>query len=176
MTASNCFHNWITEAVAVQIVILSFFFFMQLWPLFVVVVSNSTDPWFVWWPWELNALQLQKTHSNRKGTSKSRKNVFPASSYSSTLGLTNHTKFEPLQSLSLRVLLLKTALLLALASVKRVGELQALSVNPACLEFGHKDSKVVLKPRLGYVPKVLSTPFRAQVMTLSAFLPPTGSQ
>ncbi len=77
--------------------------------------------------------------------------------------------FEPLQSLSLRVLSLKTALLLALASVKRVGDLQALSINPIWLEFGPKDSKVFLKPRLGYVPKVVSTPFRAQVIALSAF-------
>ncbi len=56
--------------------------------------------------------------------------------------------FEPLQSSSLRVLSLKTALLSALASVKQVGDLQALSVNSACLEFGPNDSKVVLKPRL----------------------------
>ncbi len=76
------------------------------------------------------------------------------------------TVYEP------RSLSLKTALLLALASVKRVGDLQALSISPACLEFGPNDSKVVLKPRHGYVPKVLSTPFRAQVITLSA-LPPS---
>ncbi len=80
--------------------------------------------------------------------------------------------FEPLQSTNLRSLSLKTALLLALASVKRVGDLQALSISPACLEFGPNDSKVVLKPRHGYVPKVLSTPFRAQVITLSV-LPPS---
>ncbi len=80
--------------------------------------------------------------------------------------------FEPLQSTNLRSLSLKTALLLALASVKRVGDLQALSISPACLEFGPNDSKVVLKPGHGYVPKVLSTPFRAQVITLSA-LPPS---
>ncbi len=80
--------------------------------------------------------------------------------------------FEPLQSTNLHSLSLKTALLLALASVKRVGDLQALSISPACLEFGPNDSKVVLKPRHGYVPKVLSTPFRAQVITLSA-LPPS---
>ncbi len=43
--------------------------------------------------------------------------------------------FEPLQSTSLRALSLKTALLLALASVKREGDLQAQSINPACLEF-----------------------------------------
>ncbi len=59
---------------------------------------------------------------------------------------------------------------------KRVGDLQALSIKPVCLEFGPNDSKVVLKPRLGYVTKVLSTPFRDQVITLSAFFPPTGSQ
>ncbi len=45
-------------------------------------------------------------------------------------------QFEQLQSTSLRAISLKTALLLALASVKRVGDLQALSFNPACLEFG----------------------------------------
>ncbi len=75
--------------------------------------------------------------------------------------------FEPLQSTTLWSLSLKTALLLALASVKRVGDLQALSISPACLEFGPNYSKVVLKPRQGYVPKVLSTPFRAQVITFS---------
>ncbi len=76
-----------------------------------------------------------------------------ASLYSSTLGFTNRTKGPegaPVWTIaSLRALSLKTALLLALASVKRVGDLQTLSVNPACLEFGPKDSKVVRKPRLG---------------------------
>ncbi len=61
-------------------------------------------------------------------------------------------------------------------SVKRVGNLQALSINPACLEFRPNDSKVVQKSRLGYVPKVLSTPFRAQVIVLSMLPPSTGSQ
>ncbi len=84
--------------------------------------------------------------------------------------------FEPLQSTSFWMLLLKTALLLALGSVKWVGDPQALSVNPACLDFGPTNSKVVLKPRLGYVPKVLSTPFRAQVIALFTFSPPAGSQ
>ncbi len=84
--------------------------------------------------------------------------------------------FKPLQSTSLRVLSFKTALLLALASVKRVGDLQALSINPACLKFWPIDSKVVLKPRLGYVPKVLSTPFKAQVIALCALSPSTVNQ
>ncbi len=74
--------------------------------------------------------------------------------------------FELLSLADLRPLSLKTALLLALVSVKRVGDLQVLSISASCLEFGPNDCKVVLKPRHGYVPKVLSTPFRAQVSSL----------
>jgi len=39
----------------------------------------------------------------------------------------------------------------------RFGDLEVLLVSPSCLEFGVGDLKVVLKPRHGYVPKVLST-------------------
>ncbi|KAL0195086.1 hypothetical protein M9458_008658, partial [Cirrhinus mrigala] len=70
--------------------------------------------------------------------------------------------FEPLQSVELDALSFKTALLTALTSIKRVGDLQALSVNSSCLEFGPADSHVVLRPRPGYVPKVPTTPFRDQ--------------
>ncbi len=41
--------------------------------------------------------------------------------------------FEPLQTADLQLMSLKTALLLALASVKQVGDLQALSVSASCL-------------------------------------------
>ncbi len=83
--------------------------------------------------------------------------------------------FEPLQTVGLRELSLKTALLLALASVKHVGDLQALSVNADCMQFGLGDCNVTLKPRLGYVPKWLSTPFRVQVVALSAFTPESAA-
>ncbi|KAI2668660.1 hypothetical protein H4Q32_005425 [Labeo rohita] len=76
--------------------------------------------------------------------------------------------FEPLASVELKYLSLKTALLTALASIKRVGDLQAFSVNEACLEFGPGDSHVILRPRPGYVPKVPTTPFRDQVVNLQA--------
>ncbi|KAI2646588.1 Transposon Ty3-G Gag-Pol polyprotein [Labeo rohita] len=79
--------------------------------------------------------------------------------------------FEPLVSVELKFLSLKTALLTALASIKRVGDLQAFSVNEACLEFGPADSHVVQRPRPSYVPKVPTTPFRDQVVNLQA-LPP----
>ncbi len=76
--------------------------------------------------------------------------------------------FEPLQSVELKFLSLKTVLLTALASVKRVGDLQAFSVDDLSLEFGPADSHVVLRSRPGYVPKVPTTPFRVQVVNLQA--------
>ncbi len=63
---------------------------------------------------------------------------------------------------------MKTLLLVALASIKRVGDLQAFSVDKSCLEFGPGDGHVVLRPRPGYVPKVCTTPFRDQVLSLQA--------
>ncbi len=51
-----------------------------------------------------------------------------------------------------------------LASIKRVGDLQAFS----CLEFGTADSSVTLRPRSVYVLKVPTTPFRDQVVNLQA--------
>ncbi len=78
--------------------------------------------------------------------------------------------FEPLQSVELKFLSMKTLLLTGLASIKRVGDLQAFSVDDSCLEFGPADSSA-LRPRPGYVPKVPTTPFRDQVVNLQA-LPP----
>ncbi len=63
---------------------------------------------------------------------------------------------------------------MAAISVKRVGDLQALSISASCLEFGPNDCKVILKPRHGYVPKVLSTLFRAQGSLLA--LPVTDGE
>ncbi len=76
--------------------------------------------------------------------------------------------FEPLQSADLRILSMKTLLLVALASIKRVGDLQAFSFDESCLEFGPGDGHVLLSPRPGYVPKVPTTPFRDQVESLQA--------
>ncbi|KAL0194556.1 hypothetical protein M9458_008128, partial [Cirrhinus mrigala] len=66
---------------------------------------------------------------------------------------------------------LKTVLLIALTSIKRVGDLHAFSVSKTCLEFGPADSHMTLRPRPGYVSKVPTTPFRNQVVNLQA-LPP----
>ncbi len=75
-------------------------------------------------------------------------------------------KLPPLSNFELKFLSLKTLLLTALASIKWVGDLQALSVDESCLEFGLADSSATLRPRPGYVPKVPTTPFRDQVVNL----------
>ncbi len=74
--------------------------------------------------------------------------------------------FEPLDSVELKFLSAKTALLTAFTSIKRVGDLQAFSVSEECLVFG--PAFHVLIPRPGYVPKVPTTPFRDQLANLQA--------
>ncbi len=80
--------------------------------------------------------------------------------------------FEPLESAPERILTLKVTLLLALTSLKRVGDMQALSVSEMCMVFAPDLVKVTLLPRPGYVPKVLSTSFHSQVVKLHSFHPP----
>ncbi len=95
----------------------------------------------------------------------------PSWDLSLVLRALQHGPFEPLQTVEPKFLSMKTLLLLALASIKRVGDLHAFSVDDSCLQFGPADSQIILRPRPGYVPKVPTTPFRDQVVSLQA-LPP----
>ncbi len=97
-----------------------------------------------------------------------RPHLVPSWDLPSVLSALRGAPFEPLQSVELKFLSLKTVLLSALATVKRVGDLQAFSVDDSCLEFGPADSHVVLRPRPGYVPRVPTMPFRDQVVNLQA--------
>ncbi len=97
-----------------------------------------------------------------------RPHLVPSWDLPSVLSALRGAPFEPLQSVELKFLSLKTMLLSALATVKRVGDLQAFSVDDSCLEFGPADSHVVLRPRPGYVPKVPTMHFRDQVVNLQA--------
>lgn len=76
-----------------------------------------------------------------------RPNTVPPWDLSVVLKALNGPPVKPLTTVDLRPLSLKSALLLALASVKRIGDLQALSVDTYCLEFGPNDTKVVLSLR-----------------------------
>ncbi len=51
------------------------------------------------------------------------------------------------------------------------GPLHAFSVDDSCLQFGPVDSQIILRPRPGYVPKVPTTPFRDQVVSLQVMPP-----
>ncbi len=97
-----------------------------------------------------------------------RPHLVPSWDLPSVLSALRGAPFEPLQSVELKFLSLKTVLLSTLARVKRVGDLQAFLVDDSCLEFGPADSHVVLRPRPGYVPKVPTMPFRDQVVNLQA--------
>ncbi len=78
--------------------------------------------------------------------------------------------FEPLASVDLKELSIKTAPLLALALAKRIGDLHTFSADSDCIRFRQGDCSITLRPRPGYVPKSLSTPFRTQTVSLSACL------
>ncbi|KAM4703053.1 transmembrane gamma-carboxyglutamic acid protein 2 [Rhinophrynus dorsalis] len=68
--------------------------------------------------------------------------------------LASHPYFEPLDSISLKHLTLKTAFLTAVTSARRVSELQALEAVSPFLVF-HQD-KVVLRPKASFRSKVIS--------------------
>ncbi|XP_034079168.1 uncharacterized protein LOC117550754 [Gymnodraco acuticeps] len=76
--------------------------------------------------------------------------------------------FDSLELSSIKALLWKTALLLALTSAKRVSELTALSVLPSCLMI-----RVTLRPNPSFVPNSLRSAFRSRAIQLGGFnLPP----
>ncbi len=77
--------------------------------------------------------------------------------------------FKPLEEVPAKFLTLK-ALPLAISSLKRIGDFQALSVAPSCLEFAPGMVKAFLHPRPGYVPKVPANVARS--IMLQAFCPP----
>ncbi len=79
--------------------------------------------------------------------------------------------FERLQAVELKFLSMKTLLLLALASIKKVGDLHAFSVDDSCLEFGLADSHIILRPQTSYVSKVPTSPFRDQSAALGGGRP-----
>ncbi len=57
--------------------------------------------------------------------------------------------FEPLEEVPAKFLTLKALFLLAISSLKRIGDLQALSVAPSCLEFAPGMVKAFIHPRPG---------------------------
>ena len=84
-------------------------------------------------------------------------------------GLCEHP-FEPMATSSDRALSLKTVLLVALATSKRVSDIQALSVDEDCMQFSTDGKSVRLKPNLRFVTKNLRVP--EAPVHLTSFHPP----
>ncbi|KAK0154188.1 Potassium voltage-gated channel subfamily H member 4 [Merluccius polli] len=83
--------------------------------------------------------------------------------------------FEPMEVAEIKFVSLKTALLLALTTAKRVSDLQALSIRPSCLQFARGRTKVCLRPNPAFVPKVVVSGYRCPTVELLAFHPPPFS-
>ncbi len=104
------------------------------------------------------------------------------SSYSSSLGTTYHTeglKRAPVWTIAIhepQSILVKNRPAVSTGVGQASRRSAGLILQPDLPGIRPNDSKVILKPRLVYVPRVLSTPFRAQVKALSALPPSTGNQ
>lgn len=71
------------------------------------------------------------------------------------LGASTETQFQPLESVPGKMLTFKVGLLQALMSLKKVGDIQALSVASSSLDFATGDVRAILHPRMDYIPKFL---------------------
>ncbi|XP_077141331.1 uncharacterized protein LOC143815058 isoform X1 [Ranitomeya variabilis] len=77
--------------------------------------------------------------------------------------------FEPIDVIPIKILSLKTILLVALTSARRISDIQALSSNPPFTKI--MDDRVTLKPDPAYLPKVATKFHRSQEISLPSFCP-----
>lgn len=101
-----------------------------------------------------------------------RKPLVPSWELPTVLEALSGLPFQPLECADLRVLSLKTILLLALTSARRISEFQALSVHTSCLQFSPDYGKVMLRPNPAFVPKVSDSAYSCSTLELLAFHPP----
>ena len=75
----------------------------------------------------------------------------------------------PFESVDIKFISYKTALLLALTSAKPVGNLQTLSVHPSCTQFTLDGSNVTLCPNAAYLPKIIPTAYSSMTFELLSY-------
>ena len=80
--------------------------------------------------------------------------------------------FDPIESADMKLLSYKTALLLALTSAMRVGDLHAFSVHPSFNHFTPDGSKVTLCPNAAYLRKIIPTAYSSINFELLSYRPP----
>jgi hypothetical protein len=84
--------------------------------------------------------------------------------------------YEPLGEASLALLTRKTLFLVALASGRRRSELQALSADPALIQFSIDRSSVSLLPRLGFLAKTQRPDVLPDPIVIPALQPLVGPE
>ncbi|CAM4736218.1 unnamed protein product, partial [Leuciscus chuanchicus] len=99
------------------------------------------------------------------------KPLIPPWDLSVVLNALSQPPFEPIESVELKFLSLKAALLLALSTAKRVSELHALSVHNSCMQFAMDHSRVTLKTNPAFVPTVSESALACKQVDLLAFHP-----
>lgn len=99
------------------------------------------------------------------------RSTFPSWDLSLVLNALCQAPFEPLQNADIKIISYKTALLLALASAKRVSEITAFSIHPSCIEFSADNTRVTLRPNVAFIPKV-SMSYGSCDLQLTSFHPP----
>lgn len=97
------------------------------------------------------------------------KHMSPSWDLSVVLRALSDHPFEPLEDIELKMLSLKTVLLLAMATTKRVSDIHALSVHTSCMRFSPDNLKVSLRPNPAFIPKVVGA---CSQVELDAFQPP----
>ncbi|KAJ7317129.1 hypothetical protein JRQ81_003291 [Phrynocephalus forsythii] len=95
----------------------------------------------------------------------------PVPQWSLTIILNRLTRFpfEPMGSISVHMLSLKIAFLLAITSAHRSSELTALHVDPPFLQF--HPNKITVYPDISFLPKVVSDFHLTQLLVLPTFFP-----
>ncbi|MGH0171934.1 UNVERIFIED_CONTAM: hypothetical protein FKN15_074097 [Acipenser sinensis] len=101
-----------------------------------------------------------------------RRTVLPKWSLNIVLEALTKSSFEPLHAIELKYLSLKTAFLLAITSAKQISELQALSVHSSCVRMCEDGSRVSLRTKPAFLPKVITAFHINQSVELESFHPP----
>lgn len=75
--------------------------------------------------------------------------------------------FEPVSEVSVKLLTLKAAFLVAITTARRIGEISALVINQPYMQI--LDDRIILKPDPAFLPKVVSSFHRDQEIILPSF-------
>lgn len=96
----------------------------------------------------------------------------PLWDFPTVLAVVSCSQFEPLEQAELKLLSLRTAILIALALAKHVVEMHAPSVDQLCILFSPDNTKVSMRLNPAFIPKTLVMCYLIQLPILIRCLSP----